>query len=76
MSLFGRRTAGTDIQPGQIFRKLGTYGADWVVERIFEYPDIPRHVRMIDRNSGRTMTVAISMLVDPECFQRKTEPTA
>lgn len=68
MSLFGRRSRGNEVAPGDIFRKAGTYGGDWVVDRVFDYPDIPRHVRLIERNGKRTMTVAVSMLFDPESF--------
>ncbi|MGE5475271.1 MAG: hypothetical protein ACM3Q1_01335 [Bacteroidales bacterium] len=68
MSLFGRRARGTEVAPGDIFRKAGTYGGEWVVQRVFDYPDIPRHVRMVERHGARAMTVAMSMLFDPECF--------
>lgn len=68
MSLFGRRTRGAEVSPGDIFRKAGTYGGDWVVERVFDYPDIPRHVRLVERQGARAMTVAVSMLFDPDCF--------
>lgn len=68
MSLFGRRARGTDVAPGDVFRKVGTYGGDWVVDRVFDYPDIPRHVRMVERQGSRAMTVAVSMLSDPDCF--------
>lgn len=70
MSLFSRNKDNAGPQPGDVYRKLGTYGADWVVERIFDYADIPRHVRLIARGSGRTMTVAASMLMDPEAFAK------
>jgi hypothetical protein len=68
MSLFGRRARGTDVAPGDVFRKVGTYGGEWVVERVFDYPDIPRHVRLVERQGARAMTVAASMLSDPDCF--------
>ena len=68
MSLFGRRARGTEVAPGDVFRKAGTYGGDWVVERVFDYPDIPRHVRLVEKNGARAMTVAASMLFDPENF--------
>lgn len=68
MSLFGRRTRGTEINPGDVFRKAGTYGGDWVVERVFDYPDIPRHVRLVEKNGARTMTVAASLLMDLDNF--------
>lgn len=69
MSLFSRSRGAQTVQPGDVFRKIGTYGADWVLERVIEYPDIPPHARLIDQGSGRTMTVAISMLLDPDCFK-------
>lgn len=68
MSLFGRRSRATEVAPGDIFRKAGNYGGDWVVERVFDYPDIPRHVRLVERNGARAMTVAASMLLDQDCF--------
>ena len=70
MSLFSRGLRADTVQPGDIFRKIGTYGANWVVERLFDYPDIPRHARLVDQGSGRTMTVAFSMLLDPEAFKQ------
>ncbi|MDO8607930.1 MAG: hypothetical protein Q7R40_15455 [Phaeospirillum sp.] len=69
MSLFSRNRGAVTVQPGDIFRKIGTYGANWVVERLFDYPDIPPHARLVDQGSGRTMTVAVSMLLDPESFK-------
>lgn len=74
MSLFSRGMRPDTVQPGDIFRKIGTYGANWVVERLFDYPDIPRHARLVDQGSGRTMTVAVSMLLDPECFKVIPKP--
>jgi len=71
MMLFSRGKGGPGIEPGDVFHKLGTYGSDWTVERIFDYADIPRHVRLIDRKSGRTMTVAADMLLDPDSFVRR-----
>lgn len=68
MSLFGRRARGTEVAPGDVFRKVGTYGGEWVVDRVFDYPDIPRHVRLVERNGARAMTVAASMLADPDSF--------
>lgn len=72
MMLFSRGKGGPGIEPGDVFHKLGTYGSDWMVERIFDYADIPRHVRLIDRSSGRTMTVAANALLDPESFLRRS----
>lgn len=68
MSLFGRRSRGTEVTPGDMFRKSGTYGGDWVVERVFDYADIPRHVRLVEKTGTRAMTVAATTLFDPDCF--------
>jgi hypothetical protein len=70
--LFSRGKAGAGIEPGDIFHKHGTYGSDWTVERVFDYADSPRHVRLVDRNSGRTMTVSADILLDPESYARRT----
>jgi len=76
MSLFHRRARGQDVRQGDIFRKAGTYGGDWVVERIFDYPDIPRHVRLVQRKGSRAMTVAAEMLTDPDSFTPVVDPGA
>jgi hypothetical protein len=68
MAFFNRRSRGETVQPGDIFRKTGTYGGEWVVERIFEYPDIPRHVRLVEKTGARSMTVAADLLFDPDNF--------
>ena len=68
MSMFSRRTRSDDVQRGDVFRKIGTYGGDWVVERVFDYPDIPRHVRLVERTTGRAMTVAADVLFDPSMY--------
>lgn len=71
MGLFGGRSRGLGISPGDVFRKVGN-GADWVVEKVFEYNDIPPHVRLTERigarAGARTMTVAASMLLDADAF--------
>ena len=68
MTLFARRPRSEDVQQGDVFRKAGTYGGEWVVECVFEYPDIPRHVRLTERRGGRTMTLAAALLLDPDFF--------
>ena len=57
-----------------MFRKAGTYGGVWVVERVFEYPDIPPHVRLVERHKSRAMTVAADLLFDSEFFTRISGP--
>ena len=76
MSWFSRRARGEDVRLGDIFRKAGTYGGDWVVERIFDYSDIPRHVRLVQRNGSRAMTVAAELLLDPDAFTPVVDPPA
>lgn len=68
MALFGRTQRVIEVKQGDVFRKAGTYGGEWVVERVFEYPDIPPHVRLVECNGARAMTVAVSMLSDTEQF--------
>jgi hypothetical protein len=68
MSLFGRRKGSDEVRVGDVFRKAGTYGGEWIVERMFEYPDIPPHARLVERTGSRTMTVAVSLLRDPDSF--------
>jgi hypothetical protein len=68
MALFNRRSRADEVQRGDVFRKLGTYGGDWVVDRVFDYPDIPRHVRMVERTTRRAMTVAAALLYDPTFY--------
>jgi hypothetical protein len=68
MSAFGWGKSGGGVHPGDIFRKLGTYRMEWVVDKIFDYSDIPSHARLTERNGSRTMTVAVTMLLDPDAF--------
>ena len=68
MSLFTRRTRSENVQRGDVFHKTGNHGGEWVVDRVFDYPDIPRHVRMVERNSHRAMTVAADVLFDPAMY--------
>ena len=68
MSLFGRRSRKAEVVPGDLFRKAGTYGGEWVVDQVFEYPDIPNHVRLREVNGNRALTVAVSMLFEQSFF--------
>ena len=68
MAFFSRQPRGESVQQGDVFRKVGTYGGEWVVERIFEYADIPRHVRLVEKTGARSMTVAADLLFDPDNF--------
>ncbi|GAB6053512.1 hypothetical protein JCM17960_23320 [Magnetospira thiophila] len=66
-----------DITQGDVYVKSGTSQTRWAVERMFEYTDIPPHVRLVsqgDRN--RTITVALSALLDGKQFRRETPPAA
>lgn len=68
MSLFGRRSRRAEVAPGDLFRKAGTYGGEWVVDQVFDYPDIPSHVRLREVKGDRALTVAVSSLFDTDCF--------
>ncbi|MBI5165863.1 MAG: hypothetical protein HY985_18420 [Magnetospirillum sp.] len=68
MTVFKLRPREQDVRPGDVFRKAGTYGGDWTIERVFEYPDIPRHVRLVENGGGRAMTIAAALLFDPDSF--------
>lgn len=56
------------IQIGDSFRRRGNPTTDWVVERLFEYKDIPPHARLIERGSRRVITLAMSVLRDERQF--------
>ncbi len=68
MGLFAGKVRGEDVRPGDIFRKAGTYGGEWRVEAVFDYPDIPRHARLVQISGARVLTVAVSLLFDPNAF--------
>ncbi len=61
------------VEPGDVFVKPGLSPIRWSVERMFDYTDIPPHVRLISLNDGRrTITVALSTLLDPRQFRRES----
>jgi hypothetical protein len=62
------RKAITVLEPGNRFEKLGLWASVWTVEEVFQPPGLPQHARLVDSNTGRYMTVAQSVLHDPNCF--------
>ncbi|WP_145980686.1 hypothetical protein [Magnetospirillum sp. ME-1] len=68
MTMLGLRKPNTALEPGNRFEKVGLWGSVWTVEEIFQPPGLPHHARLVDINTGRRMTVAESVLRDPDCF--------
>ena len=57
------------ISPGDGFVKVGRRPTKWIVDRILDYHDLPRHVRLREEGGNeRTITVAISALEDKREF--------
>ena len=53
------------VHPNDIYQKVGGTVSKWVVEKVFEYSDMPAHVRLIEQGGNeRTVTVALSALAD------------
>lgn len=62
-----------DIAAGDVFCKLGASQSYWAVEKVFEYADIPPHVRLVSMGERRrNITVALSTLFDTKQFRRET----
>ncbi len=70
MNFLKRKSRGSGVAPGDVFLKVGTYSGQWVVQRILEYPDIPPHARLVERNGTRAITMALTALLDPSNFSR------
>lgn len=66
--MLGVRKPRTVLEPGNRFEKVGMWGSVWTVEAIFQPAGLPHHARLVDTNTGRRMTVAESVLRDPDCF--------
>ena len=67
MSLLKRKD-DPPLAPGTRFKKVGQWGSVWTVEEVFLPLGLPHHARLVDINTGRRMTVAGSVLRDPDCF--------
>ncbi|WP_152619722.1 hypothetical protein [Paramagnetospirillum magnetotacticum] len=63
-----KRKEDLPLTPGTRFEKVGLWGSVWTVEDVFRPHGLPNHARLVETNSGRRMTVAESVLRDPECF--------
>jgi hypothetical protein len=68
MRMIGARKRGSPPTEGNRFGKVGTQGSVWTVEEIIQPRGLPSHVRLVDACSGRQMTVAASVLADPDRF--------
>ena len=66
--MLGRRsTKPVDI--GDRFEKVGQSRSVWTVEDVLARPGLPPHARLSDPVTGRFMTVAESILHDPDVFR-------
>ena len=63
-----KRKDDPPLAPGTRFEKIGLWGSVWTVEEVFLPPGLPHHARLVDSNTGRRMTVAESVLRNPDCF--------
>ena len=68
MTMLGTLKTLAVLEPGNSFEKVGLWGSVWTVEKVFQPPGLPHHARLVDQNTGRRMTVAESVLRDPDCF--------
>lgn len=57
------------VAAGARFEKVGLWGAVWTVEEVFHPQGLPAHVRLSETINGRLMTVAESVLHDPDVFR-------
>lgn len=71
--MFARKVATVDV--GQRFTKTkGSPGAVWVVDRVFEPVPGRPHVRLVREGGGAaSITIAASVLLDPEFYQPALE---
>lgn len=67
-------TQKQNVQSGDLFMKAGTPPSKWIVDRMLDFPNMPPHVRLIQYdNRRRTITVALSTLLDSAHFRRWQE---
>ncbi len=53
------------VQLGDIYQKVDGSASRWIVDKTFQYDDIPDHVRLIEQaGNERTITVALASLGD------------
>ena len=59
---------------GSRFEKIGSWGSSWTVEAVLNPMGLPDHARLVETTTGRTMTVAVSVLGDFRRFIRQDTP--
>ena len=62
------------IQVGDWFVRRSNPRLAWVVERVFDYTDIPPHARLVERGGTRVITLATSVLSDERQFTFVVQP--
>ena len=62
------------IQIGDHFIRDNNLRNVWVVEQIFDYPDIPSHARLRELASNRVATFAVNTLCSSGQFRQFQSP--
>lgn len=57
------------VQVGDCFVRQNGTNSVWVVERIFEYPDMPPHARLHEVRTSRVVTFALNVLESESQFR-------
>ena len=58
------------VNPGDLFRKTGNPPSRWIVDQAVDCQGMPPHVRLVEQGGNhRTVTIALSALLDPEVYQ-------
>jgi hypothetical protein len=61
-------------QVGDCFVRQNGSNSVWVVERIFEYPDMPHHARLHEVGTSRVVTFALNVLESETQFRFVQNP--
>ena len=63
------------IETGCMYRKMSGINSVWVVDKMLEYPDLPPHVRLIEKGGNeRTITIALCALLDERLWRPVDAP--
>lgn len=58
------------VHPGDKYLRPGNPPSIWVVGRLIDRPDHPLHAVLVQEGYSRTITVAVSVLVDERQFRK------
>jgi hypothetical protein len=62
--------ANQDVQLGDRFKRRGMSHKVYIIERLIEHTDHPRHACLVCIENSETLTVALSALLDGKLFER------